>query len=492
MRLCCLMVLVMRLFLGVVEAQDVKVFKSDGLESFRSVSLNQMVDDALEHNISLQLARVSSHLANAQVDVAQGAFHPVLSASSTWAKQDLSNDLQTQGVISNFRSQTYGVGLGQQWRLGTTFRVDLQTTRRRADFAGLGTQGDYVSRLDFSVRQPLLQGFGVAGVSLQVAKLAQASAQNREARAVEDMIAQVVQAYLALAELEATERVLQQSVAVAESLLYRNDELFKRELASELDVFTAQSGVAFRQVSLMGAKQARQDASEALVFAVYGERALERMVWLKTTVTKTRVMDVLDLEAAEAFALDHRKDVVAARLDLAQADLFLDASKNGLRPSLDVQSQFGTQGQAMGFGGAFDGLTKGLNGSVGLTFSQAVGNRSDRGKYRQALWQTEQQRLVLQATENAVRQQVRSAVRSVQATLAQVTQAKLAEQFANKQLMAERKRLDLGLGDSFRVLQTEENVAQAELTAIRAQFDFERAMMQYHLALGQLGGQYGQ
>lgn len=491
MRLCCLIGLIMGWF-WVGGTQQVKAQVSNDGVPFRLVSLGQMIGDALEHNIPLQLARISAHLAGAQVDVAQGAFHPVFHASSTWAKQDLSNDLQTQGVISNFRSQTYGVGVGQQWGLGTTFRVDLQTTRRRADFAGVGQQGDYVSRLDFSVRQPLLQGFGVAGVSLQVAKLAQESAQNREARAVEDMIAQVVQAYLALAELEATERVLQQSVAVAESLLYRNDELFKRELASELDVLTAKSGVAIRKVGLIDAQRARQDASEALVFAVYGERALAQMMFLKTSATNTKLVDILDFDAAETFALQHRKDVVAAQLDLAQADLFLDASKNGLKPTLDVQSQFGTQGQDAGFGGAFGELKKGLNGSVGLTFSQAVGNRLDRGKYKQALWQQAQQRLVLQSVENRVRQQVRSAVRLVHSAQAQVVQAKQAEHFANRQLMAERKRLDLGLGDSFRVLQTEENVAQAELTAIRAQFDFERAIMRYHLALGQLGTQYGQ
>ena len=488
MRLCCLVGLIVGFWMGTVYAQKTTDFESGGV--FRSVSLDQMIGDALAHNIPLQLARVSVHLASAQVDVAQGAFHPTLSASTTWAKQDLSNDPQAQGASGNLRSQTYGVGVGQQWGLGTTFRVDLQTTRRRVNIAGLGQQGDYVSSLDFSMRQPLLQGFGIADVSLQGAKLAQESAQNREERAIEDMVAQVVQAYLALAELEATERVLNQSVAVAESLLFRNDELHKRELASELDVLTAQSGVAIRQVNLIDAQQARQDASDALIFAVYGKQALEHMTLFKTTVVHSQTMDILDVEAAESFALKHRKDVIAARLDLAQADLYLNASKNGLRPSLDLQSQFGTQGQAMGLGGAFDGLTKGVNGSVGLTFSQAVRNRSDRGKYRQALWQEEQQRLVLHRVENAVRQQVRAAVRAVHATMAQVIRAKQAEQFANKQLVAERKRLDLGLGDSFRVLQTEENVAQAELTAIRAQFDLERAMMQYQLALGLLGAQY--
>ena len=113
-------------------------------------------------------------------------------------------------------------------------------------------------------------------------------------------------------------------------------------------------------------------------------------------------------------------------------------------------------------------------------------NQTERGQYKQALWQREQQRLLYQTRENVVRQQMRAAVRAVHSARARLAQAKQAESFATRQLTAERKRLDLGLGDSFRVLQTEETVAQAELISVRAQFDLERAMAQYYLALGQL------
>ena len=450
-----------------------------------AVALDQLISAALEHNIPLQLARVVAHISAAGVDVAQGVFQPALYASSTWSKQDLSNDIQTGGLVSNYRTQAYGVGVGKVLDHGTELSVDLQTIRRRADIAGTA-QGDYITNMGLSLRQPLLQGFGMVEVPLKAAQLARESAQHLQERAVEVMIAQVVEAYWALAEAEATEKVLAQSVAVADSLLFRNDELFKRELASELDVLTAQSGVAIRQVSLIDAQRARRDASEALVFAVYGERALDYMSLLKTIATAPLPAEIFDVATAEAEALQQRKDLVAAQLELERAELLLSAAKNSLRPSLDIESQLGTQGQAAGFGGSVDDLRGGLNGSVGLRFSRAVRNQTERGQYKQALWQREQQRLLYQTRENVVRQQMRAAVRAVHSARARLAQAKQAESFATRQLTAERKRLDLGLGDSFRVLQTEETVAQAELISVRAQFDLERAMAQYYLALGQL------
>ena len=55
----------------------------------------------------------------------------------------------------------------------------------------------------------------------------------------------------------------------------------------------------------------------------------------------------------------------------------------------------------------------------------------------------------------------------------------------------EKRRLDLGLGDSFRLLLTEENAVQAELVLVRARFDLARALTELRLASGTTLEAYG-
>ena len=59
-----------------------------------------------------------------------------------------------------------------------------------------------------------------------------------------------------------------------------------------------------------------------------------------------------------------------------------------------------------------------------------------------------------------------------------------AASLAWDQLIAERRRLELGLGDAFRLLLTEENAVQAQLEAVRARYDLARARARYNFAIG--------
>ena len=61
-----------------------------------------------------------------------------------------------------------------------------------------------------------------------------------------------------------------------------------------------------------------------------------------------------------------------------------------------------------------------------------------------------------------------------------------AARLAAAQLVAERQRLDLGLGDSFRLLETEENAVQAELESVRSRYDLARATTRLRLARGEI------
>ncbi|MBT7502734.1 MAG: hypothetical protein HN645_07420 [Gemmatimonadales bacterium] len=103
-----------------------------------------------------------------------------------------------------------------------------------------------------------------------------------------------------------------------------------------------------------------------------------------------------------------------------------------------------------------------------------------------ATWTVGLRQIDLSLSENLVLQDVREATRAVRSGIERLAAGDEAARLAAAQLVAERQRLDLGLGDSFRLLETEENAVQAELESVRSRYDLARATTRLRLARGEI------
>jgi outer membrane protein len=455
----------------------------DSLEGQRR-SLPDLVAVAVRGNLGARSSLLATGAAAAGLRAARGAFRPLLNASGAY---DLSN------AANDVRSQQYSVGVQKQFARGTAVSLDLQTTRSTVDLPA-GDRTGYGTGLSLGLVQPLLEGYGLADEPVKRAKNTHAASRDRHRRSLEEVVAQIERAYWALGEAEALEAVFIQSLKTAEVLLYRNTELNKRGLATNLDVLTAESGFELRRSNLIDARRARRDAAEALVYVVYGERATEHLqendLPLKTVSHGIAIPASQSFSAVEAAALEQRFDLRASRRDLQNSALTLRRLKSALRPNLDLQGLASTNGTRTGFGKAFGELGSDMSWSVSLVLSQFMGNDVDRGSYIAARRQQEQRELALAESENGVRRQVREAGRALESGMERLKSAARAADLAHRQLEAEKKRLDLGLGDSFRVLQTEENTAGAALAEVRARIGLAQAVTAYRLAAGRIGAKY--
>ncbi|MEQ1855396.1 MAG: TolC family protein [Longimicrobiales bacterium] len=443
----------------------------------REISLQQLLVVARERSLPLEAARVSRQLAETDVDVRGGDF-------------DLALELQAGLARSRAlggRTDAYRVGVGQVLPWGTAIGVDLAGTRLPS---GVGSA--YDADVGVSLSQPLLEGFRTRDADLRVARLFDQAAAHRLNRATSVVTANVELAYWALAEAEAVEAVLQRSLEIAQALLFRNEQLAERQLVAEVDVLTARSAVALRRSTLVAARSNRESASDALVFLVWGESAVQELASspepIKSAPGEVAMTTSSDMATAEGLALERRTDVLAARLDLRGADVVADAASNARLPSLTLDTGVRRGGTDSTLGNALGALDQGWSWSVGLGFSQPLRNRRDRGRDQAADLLRELRRIDLVLTENAVRREVRDAVRGIRAGGERAAAAQEAADLASDQLEAERRRLDLGLGDSFRLLETEENAVQAELESVRSGYDLRRAGTLYRLAVGEIGG----
>lgn len=442
------------------------------------ITLEELLRIASQYNFALRSARYSSDIAEASVKTEAGAFQPLLTASGNLASQTVPDDL---------RFQVLGAGITRQFALGTVVDLSWQTMRTRAP--GTADPQEQVDNgLVLSLRQPLLEGLNVADAGVRSARFLRDAALLRTRWAEVSMVAEITQAYLALAEAEKIEEVHLVSVQIADSLLYRNLELNRRQLAPEIDVLIARSGLALRQANLVSARRQRLDSAEALAFLVYGSEAAVRLPagarLFRTTGGQISPPRLPSLETAEEQAIAARSDLAAIRQELAALGTSVETSRNALRPNLDLVGSYGSSATDLQSQSALSGLTDDRSWSLGLVLSGYLGNRADRGRYESDRLQLEQGRLHLQEYENFVRQSVRAAWRGVESSLERLEFARSASEFSDRQLQAERQRLELGLGDSFRVLETEENAIEAHLQAVEAEFELGLAITQYNLVTG--------
>lgn len=445
------------------------------------VSLQELVAVAQERNVALDVARAQRRLAEAGVDVEGGLFDPDVSLGWATAKSDTGTN----------RTNNWSAGLSQALPWGTRLGLGLDTY----DMGQSGTgAGDYQSNLALTLRQPLLEGLGVLDADLRAARALREAAAGDLARSRENTVALVELGYWDLAETEAIQAVLQRSLEIAEALLFRNRQLAERELIPEVDVLTARSGVALRRAGFISARQDRLDASEALVFLAWGGQAGERLAQdtlpMKTEGYRATIPDSWSegLPRLEALAMESRGDVVAARKAMEAARESRRAARRGVLPTLNLDASVDSWSQGSSLSGALGKLELDRSWSLGFSFSHPLFNRTDRGVSRQADLTLELRQLELLLVENRVRLEVRSTLRAMEAGQERLAAAEEAASLARAQLEAERRRLELGLGDSFRLLETEENAVQAELEEVRARFDLARATTLYRLALGEVLG----
>jgi len=493
-----------------VDSSTFVVAQSSGSDVRVPVPLDIFVRAAVDRNLTFLASEASLGTARYNAKAARTAFDPTFNAGYQQNRNDQQYVFSPgagSGALVTTKNTTLSAGISKNTSIGTNLSLTAQTQRNsQVPPVQQSYSLDYVSNLTLTLTQPLLQGGGRAAAyaAARIAELGGAAALATAQRTLESVIAETEGSYWALRLQERNEDTALRSLQLAEEMLRRNQKLNQLKLISDHDVLTAEEGVENRRVTYLGAVHARQDAADDLVFLAYGEAVREKLkdehFEVRTaTAAEVSVPPVPDLEAAVSQALAARADVVAARRNVEAADASLAAAANGLLPQLNVTGSIGRGGtDVSGAPGARGDSIDGVVGnrdrawSVGTNFAIPIGNRPQRAKYDSALETREQARLALASAENAVRVDVRKAMRAVQTEAVRYRVAQHAADVSWRQFRQEQERLRLGLEDSFRVLQAQDLAFGAEVTLESVRYNLAVAVTNFRLALGTIAAGYMQ
>ena len=474
-----------------------------------SLTLPQAYELALSRNLDLQVGRYDVAKAEVSIAGATGTFDPQLSLgiSGDWSKSPAATQL-AGAQVNVGRDAKFDLGLATVLPTGTNLSIDSSTTRSETNSTFFFLNPRWNTDLTVSVRQPLLQGFGtlVNRSAIVVARNSRDQTASSFAIKVINTLQSVEDAYWDLIATRQAVEVRQQSLELAQRLLRETQERVKVGTAAPIDTVQSEATVAARQQELITAKNAAANAEDTLKAVLGFDQPDEWNVHIKTSDELTtkpvhpRLADSIDV------ALKKRPEVHSLLLSIELAALNTRVARNSVLPRLDLQATYGWGGLGGNYqvidtetgqvistqpGGLNDALRQLRNldfphWTLGVTFGVPLGNNQAKATLAQRRFELDQAKVQLNALKQQITRDVRTAVRALEDGAANIDAAEAAQVAAQRNLEAEQTKYNNGLSTNYQVLQIQDDLAVAQLTALQAEVAYRKALVGYRYATGTL------
>ncbi|HLP08421.1 MAG TPA: TolC family protein [Opitutaceae bacterium] len=429
------------------------------------LTLADCVQRALTRNFDAEIGRFDTANAAATVDIARASFDPVLRASST------RSGYRTEGATRATSGWNNRLGASQHLATGTDVTVSTGLNRTKNRLSNPYNPA-YDSDVALTITQPLLKGFGTAAnrAALEQARLGVDRAGYFYRGTMMDIVRDTEIAYY---ELHFTRRQLavrRVSLEAAQRLLDENRVKRDKGVLTDLEVLTADVGVATQQRNVLLAEQQLHNAEDAL-------RALIGQFELDAPLGETAFTGAVDAAPTVDDTFGRAKaaqpEILALQANIEQLRIELAKVHRNRLPQLDLTSTLGYDAQRRTASDALDDLpgSDGYNWQVGLEIVYPLGSRGERARLIQATNDLSRARLQLRQLEQDVLVRARSSVRAVDTNREAVRVATLASELSERQYELEKERFDVGMSTARRVLDAQADLDDARVALVSSQVD---------------------
>ncbi len=452
---------------------------------------------ALERSPELRVEKLTAASQETGIQEALGDFDPSLSASASHRESQTPTSARQSALELAAPSVRVGrddqgtLELSQRFVTGTEAAVTADSTRSRSNFSS----EEFGANLELSVTQPLLRGVRPSVNLARVRRAENDAVIGRHAlvAAVQDLLAGVEGAYWDLHLARRSLDVRVESLETARLLLAETEARVEAGRAPRVDLAASRAEVAARE-------EAVADARAEL------ERArIELLRWLVpgTDLPWSAVLDPVDdptdpegpppPEAAVAAALERRPDLLQARLELANGELDVLETRDGLLPRLDLFGSYGLTGRDTTLRGSWDDVVKKGHETwrLQLSLETSMGLRAERARARRAGFDRDRAEASVENLELLIETQVRQGVVEVARLRRKVELASVTADARRAEAEAEKARHDAGRSTTSDVLQAENRYREARLGYERARADLRRAWTELVRLEGLLAEEWG-
>jgi outer membrane protein len=509
--------LLVLLFSGNVNANDIKTGKSDDYSNDLRLSLKMVVQKTIKNNVEISIQQYFSKINEQSITNAESAFDlkfEGLVSTSDRADQ-VSSAFASPDVTEN-ENQKWELSLTQKLKTGADYSLNFTNQRNKTNslFAGLNPQ--YNSDFFLTLNQPLFKSFGQETNEKEIY-----IASNNKTISDFDFKTKVLNV---LSNVENTYWDLVFSIEdlkVKEKSLERAKDLERRVKAqvavgslAPIETLQAQAEVASREQLLLNSQNIIQDNQDKVKNSMtvnFDSPLGEANIVPVDRPTFKRKIEI-PLNEAINLALLNRPDYLAKKKDLENKNIQVKFDENQIYPSLDLFGTFGLNGLSGDartisnfdgstsqsrfegdYGETLDNLsdTDFFNWEVGLKLSYPLGNRSAKSKLNSSRLKSHQAILDIKNLERSIIVDVREAVRQIETDIKRIKAAKIARQLGEEKLAAEEKKFEVGLSTSFNVLEFQEDLAENQIQEIQAIIDYKKSKIKLNKVIGKTLEEYG-
>jgi outer membrane protein len=427
----------------------------------------------------------------------------------------------------------------QYFPKGTEFQAGMTNNRTSTNFGRLNLYNPYLqSALTLTITQPLLRGFGtLANTRLIIeAKRTIKVGLSQLEQQVMATTTQVSNDYWELVYARENVKVQQAAVEVSQRLYEENSMRLQIGTLSSLDVLTAQSQVASDKQALVQAQSVQLQDETTLLNDITKnplDAPLLRAEIVPTTAISTPdTGENVQIEDAVKEAWQKRPELKQAALNLENAGTDVKATKNELRPSVNIFGEYVASGlggiqtsttttptgaflaglpvvdstgapvpdlfqatavtnsSAIVFpGGAGQDLSRVFHGNYstfegGINITLPIRNRAAQADNAQALLNERQQKTQYRQQQNAIFVSVRNALIALQEDRASLAAAEEARKLAVQTFQDEQEKYRLGASTSYNVVLRSRDVTSAEGVELRDRINLLEDELKFNQATG--------
>lgn len=444
-----------------------------------ALTLDACVARAMQKNFTLQIQNYSTDVAREALNVSKTAFDPTFTATVTRSATEVAQKSSSGGLHSD--STTARLGVNQTIASGATVELSTGLDRASSNSTVYLLNPSYASDVALTVSQPLLRGAGlrVNRAQIERSKIGVTIALLDYRGQVLQVIRDTEVAYYNLVYARGQLGVKQHSLELAQRLLDENRTRKATGVATDLDVLSAEVGVANAQNGIITAEQSVRNSEDALV-ALIGQFEFDQPVGDVALTTDTEVTPTFDF--SYKLARERQPDYLATQALIKQLELDVTTTKNAALPTVNVGGTLGYNGTDRTYGTAFNRMTEpdGYNWELDLNVSVPWGLRADRARLRSAQASLRQEEARLRQLDQNLLVEVRTAVRAVDTNRQSVEIYTKATQLAEKQYELELARFKAGLSTSRQVLQIQDDLEAARLNELSARVNLRTAIANLH------------
>jgi len=477
-----------------------------GAEGMR-LSLDEALALAVANNQDLNVSVYAAEASRYVLFSNMGIFDPLAQASLVRSHNEQPAASQLSGAKVNQSDTTdASARVTQLAPSGGTFSLGFSANRTATNSTFFFVNPSYTSGLTLSLTQPLLRNFGRDTTTwlIRISRNDRDASYQTFVRSVQGTVNAVEQAYWDLVYALRNLEVKKEARTLAADL--NRITRIKIDVGSlaPIDIVQTEVGIATAEQQIIIAEGLIGDAQDRLKRLLNFDPAKYSIPIVPTDEVRAESTSVPVDEGIKT-ALVRRPEILATQYNVDSERIRYEYWRNQTRPALDLIGSYGYSGLGgtttirdnLGnvisrtpgdFGDAFQQIIdrEFKNWSIGLKFSYPIFNRPARGQRGAALYTWEAGKAGLNALQQNILLEVRTAARDIETSRRSIAAAQKSRELAERNLDAERKKYENGMTTSFQVLQITNDLSAARTNELQALAVYRKALSAYHFAVADI------